>query len=347
MLRGTIKKKKKFPLFYSGYLPLAELSFLQYSGKVKFSAESEWNLLDYRKYARTDAIRRRRRRSFQRFCFFLLLALLLMGLAAIITWIIEAITGSGDSSSLAGTSSSLISSSISQPASGSESEGDSTAQGVVLPEKGRVELSYFADAAFVGDSITVGWNDYKGAAALPDTNVIAAIGATPPTDGVQWKDDAGELYDPLAKIVEANPSKIYLMFGANALVADGEFVEDNLVESYGTFIDDLQQKLPDAVIYIQSILTPTAAGTESHAGLTPERIARVNERLKSLAEEKGCWYLDLEENLCPDGMLSADYASDDGLHLNKEGYMAWLEYLITHAAYDPENPYVGGIDPGA
>ena len=109
----------------------------------------------------------------------------------------------------------------------------------------------------------------------------------------------------------------------------------------------LQQKLPDAVIYIQSILTPTAAGTESHAGLTPERIARVNERLKSLAEEKGCWYLDLEESLCPDGTLSADYASDDGLHLNKEGYMAWLEYLITHAAYDPENPYVGGIDPGA
>ena len=303
--------------------------------------------MDYRKYARTDAIRRRRRRSFQRFCFFVLLLLLLMGLAAIITWIIEAITGSGDGSSLSQGTSQGISSSVSQPASDSGSGDSDAVQGVVLPEKGRVELSYFADAAFVGDSITVGWNDYKAAAALPDTNVIAMIGATPPTGGVQWKDDAGELYDPLAKIVEANPSKLYLMFGANALVAEGDFVEDTLIESYGEFIDDLQAQLPDAVIYIQSILTPTAEGTESHAGLTAERIAEVNERLKALAAEKGCWYLDLEESLCLDGVLSADYASDDGLHLNKEGYMAWLEYLITHAAYDPENPYVGGIDPGA
>ena len=67
---------------------------------------------------------------------------------------------------------------------------------------------------------------------------------------------------------------------------------------------------------------------------------------QALAAEKGCYYLDLEEALCPDGVLSDAYASGDGLHLSKEGYMAWLEYLITHAAYDPSNPYVGGIDPG-
>ncbi len=300
--------------------------------------------MDYRKYSRTEALRRRRRRSFQRACFFVLLLLVLMGLAAVITWIIEGVQGGGENSDSlpVDTSSSEISSSQSGQSSSTPTLTDS----VVLPELGRVELSYFADAAFVGDSITVGWNDYKDAAALPDTNVIAAIGATPPTGGVQWKAEDGSLYDPLERIVQTNPTKLYLMFGANALVAEGDYVEDNLIESYGQFIDDLKSRLPDATIYIQSILTP-AATDESHAGLSAERISRVNERLKELAKEKGCWYLALDEALCTEGGLNAAYASGDGLHLSKEGYMAWLEYLITHAAYSPDNPYVGGIDPMA
>lgn len=72
------------------------------------------------------------------------------------------------------------------------------------------------------------------------------------------------------------PAKLYLMFGANKLVDQGDAAEDTLLSSYATFIDDLKAKLPQAKIYIQSILTPTAAGTEAHPGLSPERIARVN-----------------------------------------------------------------------
>lgn len=299
--------------------------------------------MDYREYYRADAKRRRRRRGFQRFCFFALLLLLLLGLAAVITWVIEAVGGKDDpSASLPGqsASSSAVSS---QP---EESSSGAVQQGAALPEKGRVELSYFTDAAFVGDSITVGWNDYKGAAALPDTNVIAAIGVTPPVNGIQWAGSDGAMYDPLQAIADAAPAKLYLMFGANKLVDQGDAAEDTLLSSYASFIDDLRAKLPQAKIYIQSVLTPTAAGTDAHPGLSPERIARVNGRLQALAAEKGCYYLDLEEALCPDGVLSDAYASGDGLHLSKEGYMAWLEYLITHAAYDPSNPYVGGIDPG-
>ena len=98
-------------------------------------------------------------------------------------------------------------------------------------------------------------------------------------------------------------------------------------------------KLPNAKIYVQSILLPTAAATQEKPGLSPERITRVNARLQSLAAQKGCYYLNLNESLCPDGVLQDGYAANDGLHLSKDGYIAWLEYLITHAAYDPANPY--------
>ena len=35
-----------------------------------------------------------------------------------------------------------------------------------LPENGRVDLSYFDDALFVGDSISTGWDVYRSAAGL-------------------------------------------------------------------------------------------------------------------------------------------------------------------------------------
>ncbi|MDD2992959.1 MAG: GDSL-type esterase/lipase family protein [Pygmaiobacter sp.] len=298
--------------------------------------------MDYRNYYRADRKKRRRIKGFQRFILVVLVILLLLGLAAVITKIIEVVRG-GDASQ--GTSLPATSS-VSQPV-GSTSTGSSAPAGQALPEKGRVELAYFSDAAFVGDSITTGWVDYKGAASLPDTHVIAAIGVTPPVNGVQWANSDGSTYDPVQTIVDAAPQKLYLMFGANKLVDQSTTAEDTLVSDYGKFIDDLQAKLPNAKIYVQSILLPTAAATQEKPGLSPERITRVNARLQSLAAQKGCYYVNLNESLCPAGVLQDGYAANDGLHLSKEGYIAWLEYLITHAAYDPANPYVGGIDPGA
>ena len=49
-----------------------------------------------------------------------------------------------------------------------------------LPQNGRVDLSYFDDAVFVGDSISTGWSVYKDAAGmLPSPNVVAEKGASP------------------------------------------------------------------------------------------------------------------------------------------------------------------------
>ncbi|MBC5580634.1 hypothetical protein H8S23_03860 [Anaerofilum sp. BX8] len=211
-----------------------------------------------------------------------------------------------------------------------------------LPQNGRVDLSYFDDAVFVGDSISTGWSVYKDAAGmLPSPNVVAEKGASPPANGSQWarNQKSSDLYDPLEAIVALSPRKIYIMLGANMLVAEGEGVEDRLVSSYGIFIDDLRARLPGVKIYLQSILLPTAEYSAAHAGLTPERIDRVNDRLAALSFEKNCYYLDLEEYLCKNGVRNWDIAQPDGLHINTDGYRGWLEYLVTHTAYDPANPY--------
>ena len=213
-----------------------------------------------------------------------------------------------------------------------------------LPENGRVELSYFDDVTFVGDSITTGWSVYSASTGLPNARVVAEISTSPPVGGVQWvhNRDASQIYDPMQAIADTVPKKVYVMFGTNMLVNQSEATEDKLVNDYAAFIDDLGARIPGCEIYIQSILIPTEKGTAAKPGLNAERINRVNNRLAALAFEKGCHYLNVQEYLCRDGVLNWDIAASDGIHLNPEGYRAWLEYLATHTAYNPAAAYIGG-----
>jgi len=213
-----------------------------------------------------------------------------------------------------------------------------------LPENGRVELSYFDDVTFVGDSITTGWSVYSASTGLPNARVVAEISTSPPVGGVQWvhNRDTSQIYDPMQAIADTVPKKVYVMFGTNMLVNQSEATEDKLVNDYAAFIDDLGVRIPGCEIYIQSILIPTEKGTAAKPGLNAERINRVNNRLAALAFEKGCHYLNVQEYLCRDGVLNWDIAASDGIHLNPEGYRAWLEYLATHTAYNPAAAYVGG-----
>lgn len=213
-----------------------------------------------------------------------------------------------------------------------------------LPENGRVELSYFDDVTFVGDSITTGWSVYSASTGLPNARVVAEISTSPPVGGVQWvhNRDASQIYDPMQAIADTVPKKVYVMFGTNMLVNQSEATEDKLVNDYAAFIDDLGARIPGCEIYIQSILIPTEKGTAAKPGLNAERINRVNNRLAALAFEKGCHYLNVQEYLCRDGLLNWDIAASDGIHLNPEGYRAWLEYLATHTAYNPAAAYIGG-----
>ena len=323
----------------------------------RHGAYGDDKLSSYREF-RAQTKKKRRRRTFQRFMLILLIAVLLGGtafLAVRLTGLLE--PSQEESSSVASGDS------ASQTA---DSSGDTQAQlpyteGSVertinvfdpitpdrrmyaLPENGQVDLSYFDDATFVGDSITTGWHSYRTMTNLPNAHVVAEIGARPPVDGVLWRrGNTTETYDPMQAIADTVPKKVYIMFGTNTLVSQGDYVEDKLIEDYGKFIDDLGARIPGCEIYIQSILIPTAEATAEKPGLSPERINRVNDRLAVLAFEKGCHYLDLQSFLCKQGVLNWDIAQPDGIHIKPEAYNAWLDYLSKHTAYNATSTYIGG-----
>ena len=211
------------------------------------------------------------------------------------------------------------------------------------PSCGQVDLGYFADAAFLGDSLTVGFSDYQinlGGALIcgytgvgPDA-IVNRAAVKSPTRGEEVALDV---------LTAAQPKKLYILLGTNTLTTLG--ASDRFLAYYGQMLDALRQALgEDCVIYVQSIPPVRPAAATEKPGLATEVLRGVNEQLAQLAASKGCVYLDLWEALADgEGNLKEMVAAPDGVHLSAgNGYGAWVTYLRNHARYDAANSWTMG-----
>ena len=216
---------------------------------------------------------------------------------------------------------------------------------IALPETGIVDASYFAGVAFLGDSVTQGFNTYE--TSVKGVSAICAYQSIGPSDVVnraELKREDGGQEVALDALAASAPKAVYVLLGTNSLVRDEAEREQPFITYYGKMLEMVREAVgPGAKIYVQSIPPVRASALETRPGLAPERIARMNEQLAALALEQGCYYLDLHEFLAAeDGSLKEEYAAPDGVHLNGTGYKAWVDYLSRHVAYDPANPYLYG-----
>ncbi len=221
-----------------------------------------------------------------------------------------------------------------------------SAQTIRQPETGQVSLEYFADAVFLGDSITAGFTDYS--TNLGGALICGYIGAGPNTivnETVLTHSERGEEV-PIEVIAAAQPNKVYVLLGTNTLVATGN--DESFLGYYSAMLDQLYQALgDDVIIYVQSVPPVTqAAVADGKEGLESSRLQSINESLALLAQEKGCVYLDLWEVFADeDGNLNADLAAPDGTHFSAgTGYTTWVNYLRAHTLYSVDSPWTAGSD---
>ncbi|HIW54659.1 MAG TPA: hypothetical protein H9883_06805 [Candidatus Ruthenibacterium merdigallinarum] len=216
-----------------------------------------------------------------------------------------------------------------------------TAALMAQPENGRVDMSYFDDALFVGDSLTQGFLTYT-ANGFENASFAAYIGASPRTfiNGTA-QNAAGETVRPMDEILAANAKKVYILLGTNALETS---TDEAFLKYYGDFLDLLLEQLPaDTVFYLQSIPPASAEKAAADEKFALSRIQSVNDGIAQLAYSRGMHYVDLTAALSDEtGALRADYAAGDGLHMNAQGYGAWREVLITHTVHSADNPYLPG-----
>lgn len=213
-----------------------------------------------------------------------------------------------------------------------------------LPEFGRVDTSWFADAAFLGDSLTAGFceNEYDidvggalicGYEGVSPNTIVNRTTANNPDRGEEVAMDV---------LTAAQPAKLYILIGTNALVQTGN--DESFLNYYARMLDELQAALPNTALYVQSILTATQETVNDDApGLAPDRLASINASIQGLCAERGCYFLDLNAEFSDEsGYLLTDYAQPDGVHLTVSGYNKWVSYLCTHVPYNKNNPYQAG-----
>lgn len=198
---------------------------------------------------------------------------------------------------------------------------------VPVPESEPVDDSYFDSVIFVGDSRTDGFRLYSG---LDRGTYFCITGETvaSATDLQNWKTETGKKISLADAVAQAACDKIYLMLGVNELGWNG-------TDIFREHAEDLLQRLkadhPEAEIVIQSLLPVSAEQDAKGTYVNNRRILAYNQVWMELAEENGCDYVNIAEAVTgEDGCLPAEM-SFDGVHLNRAGCHAWLDYLRTHS----------------
>lgn len=169
------------------------------------------------------------------------------------------------------------------------------------------KLDMEVDVVFFGDSHTTGGDFQK---AFPEVKSINLGYIGEDVKGMLRRVDA---------IATLHPKKVFLMAGINGLqqqsLSDFEYW-------YAALVDSILSAVPEAELYIESILPVTSYSDYCDN----EKIREANAILQRMAEERGLTYVDIYSQYAVDGALP-DSMSEDGLHLTEEAYSTWYNEL--------------------
>ncbi len=221
-------------------------------------------------------------------------------------------------------------------AESSESNADSSEPSG--PTSGPVETSFYDDAVFIGDSVSLRLDMYcqahQGALGKAQFLTAGSLGSGNALEKVT-SDSVHPYYQGEHMSVEdgvkaSGAKKVFIMLGMNDVGLYG--VEDS-VKNMETLTERILEKNPDAEIYLQS-MTPMLTGHERKV-LNNENLDKYNAGLKELAKEKGYHFADVASVMKQeDGSLKPEYCSDPeemGIHFTDAGAEAWIDYLLQNA----------------
>lgn len=187
-----------------------------------------------------------------------------------------------------------------------------------------VDMSYFDDAVFIGDSRTVGLNYYGG---IDNADFYA-------TKGMNvydlWNNAFCDVDGTNMTLEEAlnlrQYKKIYFQIGINEM---GTGTIETFMEAYRQTVEKLEELQPDAIIYVQGIMRVTKEKSDHDAIYNNEGIDARNNEIRKLADGKRIFYIDVNDVVSDEsGALNAELTFDN-LHLYASEYGIWVDYLKT------------------
>ena len=133
----------------------------------------------------------------------------------------------------------------------------------------------------------------------------------------------------------AAPHKVYVMLGSNGVAF---LTQDNIIEFYGEFLDELRAALPNAILYVESVLPVTHEKEAGDSRYANSKIDALNDALLDLATEKGAYFVNVSEAIKDEAGCLPAAASSDGMHFGVSTYNKWVDYLLTHTVDESKLP---------
>ena len=199
-----------------------------------------------------------------------------------------------------------------------------------------VDASWFNDALFIGDSVTLKLSYYADYGSLGNAQFLCAgsLGYGNALWDINREGNVHPVYNGTKYTVPSGvkviqPAKIFIMLGMNDI---GLYGVNDSIENMKTLTSMVEAACPDAVIYIESV-TPMIKEAQLSA-LNNTSIAEFDSKLKTVCAERGYHYLDIASAVEDgSGNLIYDYCSDAsgmGIHFTDAGCSQWVSYLKNH-----------------
>lgn len=211
-----------------------------------------------------------------------------------------------------------------------------------LPKNAAVSGSWFDDAVFVGDSVSLKLTMYESSVDRLGKAKFLTAGSLSATNALwnvsdksvhpKYKGKKQKVEDSISQMSDVK--KVYIMLGMNDINAVGP---KNGIKNFEKLCNNILKKSPDVQIYVQSV-TPLIKGSKSsvpkEGKLNNKTIYEYNKMLASLAQKRGWYFVNVSEVMYDEeGYLKKDYCGDPtsmGLHFTNAGCKAWIDYLLTH-----------------
>lgn len=170
------------------------------------------------------------------------------------------------------------------------------------------------------------WTLFEDYLFLGDSRVVGFVHFGFLSDDRVWADSGDSIYNlgyQIDEIVAANPSNLFVSYGLNELHSGMWLDAEEYATDYEEYLLEIQEKLPDTNIFVNSILP----AYEPALSETPRLywIPEFNAALEAMCQRSGFVYIDNDT-------ISATNAAcfvGDGIHMFREFYPIWAENMMT------------------
>lgn len=201
-------------------------------------------------------------------------------------------------------------------------------------------VSFFDQAVFIGDSISVTLEYYCNASGALGKAQFLCAGSMSPTNMLtgkilpEYPKGSGQKPAIEDSVAASGAEVVYIMLGMDNIA----YGLEKATGDYVKVINNIVAKNPDVQIVVQSV-TPMTENSKSYTELlNNDTINAFNERMLEVCQENRWYFVNVAERFKDEkGFLMEDFCSDKttmGMHFTYDGAKVWVDYLLNHIPED-------------